>query len=36
MKNRAGNFILQVLLLVFLVVDLGFSPGSSRPNGHFF
>jgi len=26
MKNRAGNFITQVLLLVSLVVDLGFPP----------
>jgi tripartite-type tricarboxylate transporter receptor subunit TctC len=36
MKNRAGNFILQVLLLVFLVVDLGFSPALHAQTDTFF
>jgi tripartite-type tricarboxylate transporter receptor subunit TctC len=36
MKNRAGNFITQVLLLVSLVVDLGFPPALQSQTDPFF
>src|SRR6266498_3489182 len=36
MKNRTGNFITQVLLLVSLVVDLGFPPALQPQTDPFF
>jgi hypothetical protein len=36
MKNRTGNFIMQVLLLVSLVVDLGFPPALQAQTDPFF
>jgi hypothetical protein len=36
MKNRVGNFIMQVLLLVSLVVDLGFPLALHAQTDPFF